>query len=611
MFTSRSLPYLELARLTRSRRTRVALLCVLAVPLLAGLLQTSTDAGGDVSTIRAAIVNNDKIVNATDVNGKKSPVAVGRLLAAQLTIDNSHDNFDWVITQRKDASAGLKDGSYGAVLTIPAGLSAAAVSTAGKHPEQGTLNIETNDATSYLNGQLAREVGRATTSTLSRFVTTTYLSNLYVGFGTIKSSVNKAADGADRLHGGADQLAGGTASLSNGLALLRDKTATFPGDAAKLNDGAAKLDSGAAKLDGGVTTLKQGSTQLAQGSQQLAAGMDQLVTSCPGLIIFQAYCDGVAQARDGAKQLASGAGQLNGGVGALKSGTSQLAGGTGQLHDGTRQLAGQAPQLADAISQAAAGAELLKGGTSQLAQGSDQLADGLADGARQVPNYSAGQRTKLSKVVATPVTSKADRINAVDSAADGRIPFVVAIALFLGALATFMLLTPLGARPLASALPGWRATLAGYLPATLLAGGQVAMILAIFALTNRLGPAQPIRFTLVAVLAAWTFTALIQALVAMWSRAGVFIGAAWLFVQGSLSDPSQPAGRLPGALDVVHTLSPMTPAIDGLRAAQTGGALVVAPVVVLVVWLGAGLLATTVAAYRERTVSMNQVQLAS
>ncbi len=609
MFTSRSLPYLELARLTRSRRTRIALLAVLAVPLLAGLLQTSADAGGDVRSIRAAVVNNDKIVTTTDLDGKESPVAVGRLLTGQLTTDDSKKNFDWVITQAKDAREGLQDGTYGAVLTIPEGLSAAAISTAGKHPEQGTLNIETNDATSYLNGQIASEVSRATTSTLNNFVTTTYLDNLYVGFATIKSSVGEAADGAGQLRSGATKLADGTAQLSDGLGVLNDQTRTFPSDAAELDAGVALLDSGAAELSSGVGELRKGSSQLADGSTQLANGMDELVERCPGLIIFQAYCDGVAQARDGAKKLAAGAGELDGGVGQLKGGASQLASGSGQLRVGTRELAGQAPQLADAISQASAGARLIKSGTDQLADGSAELADGLEEGAAQVPSYSDGERTQLSKVVASPVSSTADRLNPVDSAADSRVPFVLAIALFLGALTTFMLLTPLGARPLASALPGWRATFAGYLPATLLAGGQVAVVLTVFALTGRLGVAHPIWFTLTAVVAAWTFTALVQSLVALWGRGGVFAGAGWLFVQSSLSDPGQPAGRLPAVLDMVHTLSPLTPAIDGLQAAQTGGGSVATPIIILSIWLAIGLLATTVAAYRERTVSLSQVQL--
>ncbi len=597
MFTSRSLPWFELARLTRARRTRIALLTVMVVPLLAGLLQTLTDAGDDVSTVRAAIVNNDEIVTTKDLKGNEMPVAVGRLLAGQLAGDTSADNFDWVITHSKDAASGLKDGTYGAVLTIPKNLSASAISTAGKNPEQGTLGIETNDTTSYLNGQIARVVGKATTSTLNGFVTETYLDNLYVGFGTIKSSVGKAADGAGKLDDGAQQL-------SDGLALLKQKTATFPGDAKKLDSGVAQLDDGVRQLDSGVAELKDGSAQLKSGSAQLASGMDQLVAKCPALILFQAYCDGVAQARDGAKQLAGGTAELDGGIGTLKGGTSELADGTGQLHDGTRQLADQAPKLANAISQASVGA-------SQLAGGSGKLADGLKAGADQVPSYSAGDRAQLSKVVATPVTAKAEKINAVESATRARIPFVLAVALFLGALATFILLTPLAARALAAALPGWRATFAGYLPALLLAGGQVAALLGVFALTDRLGVERPVQFTVVAFVAAWTFTAVVQALVALFGRGGIFAGAAWLFVQASMSDPSQPAGSLPSLLDALRTLSPLNPAIEGLRGAQTGGAGITAPIITLMVWLVLGLIATSIAAYRERTVTVTQVQLSA
>lgn len=630
MFANRSLPWLEFTRLARARRTRLAMLAILVIPLAASLLQVWASPINEARVVRAAIVNEDKIVTTTTPDGKEMPVAVGRLLAGNLTSDNSPQNFDWVVTNRDDARTGLKDGTYGAVLTIPKSVSSAAISSAGKDPRQGTISIETNDTTSYLIGQLARQVARASTTGLNGTITAQYLNNLYLGFGTIKSSVKKAANGAGDLKDGAAKLAGGAAKLdagqqelSTGLATLNDKTASLPADAKKLNAGAEQLDAGAGDLSGGASKLSAGATKLASGTGQLAEGtttyaskMDQLAAACPGLIIFQAYCDGVDKARDAAHQIASAASQVNGGAGKLSGGASQLSSGAGklsagstQLRQGTGKFAEQAPTLTEAIGRASDGSRSLADGSSQLssgaaalADGSGQLATGLEKGADKVPTYTAGQREKLSEVVAQPVSARVDRLNPVDTATQARVPYAIAISMLLGAIATFMLLTPLSLRSLASAMPGWRITGAGLIPAAILALAQLALVLLVLGQTGHLGAAQPVQFTVVGVLAILTFTTLLQALVALFGRQGIYVAGAWVLLQTLLSDPSRAVGGLPTGLEVIRILSPLTPAIDGMQAAQTGGASITGPIVRLLVWMGVGLITTMFVTHRQRAV---------
>ena len=76
--------------------------------------------------MRAAIVNNDKPVT---INGQYVPL--GRQLTAGLVkgSDDLPSNLDWTISNTADAAAGLANGTYDAVITIPENFSAAATSS--------------------------------------------------------------------------------------------------------------------------------------------------------------------------------------------------------------------------------------------------------------------------------------------------------------------------------------------------------------------------------------------------------------------------------------------------------------------------------------------------
>ena len=74
------------------------------------------------------MVNNDQPVT---VNNQLIPL--GRQLAGNL-VHGSDSNYGWVLTDAQDASDGLSDGTYSAVVTIPSDFSAKATSTAGTDP---------------------------------------------------------------------------------------------------------------------------------------------------------------------------------------------------------------------------------------------------------------------------------------------------------------------------------------------------------------------------------------------------------------------------------------------------------------------------------------------
>ena len=197
LMPSPALPWFELARFGRSRLARAAVVAVTVIPLILAALYVwaNIDPTGRLDEVKAAVVNQDELVEVKDRDGKKQPVAIGRELAGNLTSDDSHDNFDWVLTDAKDAQQGLVDGEYKAVLTIPENLSEAATSTSGDPQDavQGHLKLRTNDAVNYVNGTIAESIAQAAKTALNTQVTETYLDNIYLSFSDMKMKLSEAA----------------------------------------------------------------------------------------------------------------------------------------------------------------------------------------------------------------------------------------------------------------------------------------------------------------------------------------------------------------------------------------------------------------------------------
>src|SRR3954452_22707396 len=115
------------------RRTRWRRIVVIGVllPLVAAsvLIWSATGRQEQIDQVPVAIVNNDTII--TD----PQPMAAGRSLAAALTHPTTpSQNLRWVLSDQDDATAGLADGSFYAVLTIPSDFSGAILSSGTDQP---------------------------------------------------------------------------------------------------------------------------------------------------------------------------------------------------------------------------------------------------------------------------------------------------------------------------------------------------------------------------------------------------------------------------------------------------------------------------------------------
>ncbi|MDX3111623.1 hypothetical protein PW035_63255, partial [Nonomuraea angiospora] len=186
--------------------------------------------------------------------------------------------------------------------------------------------------------------------------------------------------------------------------------------------------------------------------------------------------------------------------------------------------------------------------------------------------------------------------------------FFLVLALWAGALATYLVIRAVPASVLTSRLPTWRLAGRALIPGATVAvvtGTLLGLGLAPFL---GLGLGGRLAFLAVTLLAALAFTALCQAAAAVLRRSGRLLSVAVLVLTvatGALSS-------IPAPLAAAEPLLPTHGAITALRAIATGtGGDLAGGLAHLVVWLLIGLAGTFYATERRRALSPRDLRLDS
>ena len=643
----------SLERLRSDRRvTWLTVVGLLLVPLVIGglLVWALWNPTERLDTVKAAVVNLDKPVT---VNGQTVPL--GRQLSAGL-LNGKHDNFQWVLTDQKDAEAGAASGEYVAVVTIPSGFSKAATSPAGPAADahQATIDVQTSEKSKLVDPAISQAVTTAATGVLNKQLTSTYIENVYVGFNTLHDQIAKAASGATQLSSGVSQLASGTHQLadaagqlaagasgaSSGVSQLADGTSSLAAGVSQLSGGASSLAGGLATLNDNVqspqTGLVASTSQLAAGASGVSSGVNTLANKLGDLHnacvamhgAADPICAGIAQTQagittgqggnpglgaaaagvaDGNQKLAAGMPALTGGIAQSASGAAQLASGASSSADGAQQLSSGAAsaatgvsQLSDGVTQLAAGIPPLATGADQSAAGAASLASGLNEAAAKLPSYSSGDRTNLAAVASQPVTTRSAQSTPFGTSS---IPLFGAVALWLGALATFLVLQAVSRRSLLTTRASGRIAFDGFLPAAVIGAVQGVLVAGIMQFALGLDPAHWLGFAGVAVLAGVAFAAVNHGLVALLGGVGQFLSM--LVVVITLA--SGLVSTVPSLFDGVMQWLPTSPAITALQGvvASTDG--VWRGVGGLLLWAAFGFLLALAAVARRRIVGVAQL----
>ena len=640
-----------LARFQASRATgRItwrSVLGILLVPLVvAGVLVWAFwNPQERLDSVNAAIVNLDEPVQ---LDGQTVPL--GRQLAAGLVggsssssstsaagADLSDTNYNWVLTDEEDATAGLTSGRFTAVVTIPENFSAAATSFSGEaaDAQKATIDVQTSEKSRLVDDAISAVITSTAASLVGNQLTTTYLENIYVGFNSLGDQLGTAADGAQELATGANSLADGASELASG-------TSEFSGGVSSLSSGITKYTSGVTQLSTGLTTLQQqtsalpgatsqlatGATGVADGVDALVAGMKQqgqalqaLSDQCEAVVYpvpeTQAFCDGLAQLAAGstdpaaaaqtaqlaagARQVADGTTALAGNIPALTSGIGTIASGASQLSTSGATLSSGAQELATGAADLATGTTGISDGAAGVAGGVDSLASGLGEATEAIPSYTASERENLADVVATPVVAEGSSSGL--SFGTAGVPFFAALALWLGAFASFLVLRALPQRALGSTRPSALLAVKAWVPGAIVGVLQGVLVAAILQPLMKLDVADWLSFAAVAALAGIAFASTNQALTAVFGGAGRFVSMVVALVLIGTSI----IATAPAALDAAVGFLPLQPALNAFQSVVTGGGGLAAAIAGLIFWTLGAFAATCLAVVRSRSVTARQL----
>lgn len=343
-------------------------------------------------------------------------------------------------------------------------------------------------------------------------------------------------------------------------------------------------------------------------SEQLETGGSQFATNGPLIAKgLNGYADGIDKLADNGPKLAKGTGQLAKGLDQLADGTDKLATGLKALSNGVQQTASGTKELASGTSQSATGGRQLSDGLvkladggSKLADGSDELATGLEKGAKQVPTYDKQKRTALSTVVANPVTAERPGSLFADIA---NTTFLSVIALWLGGLASFVVLRAIPSRVLTSMKPSWRLAGDALLPAAGVAVIQSIALTVTLQILLDLSAGQVAGLLPFLTLAGLAFVGLNHALVAWLGGFGRFLSVAAVV----LAAATAVTHAIPPFLAQVVPFLPLTPALEGARAIASGGSGAGGSTGLLLAWLTVGVAAGVLAIARHRMAKVPEV----
>lgn len=653
----------DIKRYSRGALPRIALVTIILMPLLYGAmyLWAFWNPFAEVNKVPVALVNSDR---GAEVQGQR--VNAGSEVASAL-VDSGQLLLHEVSPEQ--AAAGVASGEYYFSITLPEDFSAAIASPSGDDPRPALIRFTFNDANNYLASIIGQNAAREVQNQVNASIGERTIGTVLTGLTDAGAGLVKAADGADQLAGGlktaddgAHQLADGAQQLEAGLVTARNGSAQLAAGTRRLDTavdtaidplihvldrvGNLNLDpnevgAAAQRLSGAVRSTTDRLAALNVDQNQAAAIVDQAVAFLqsnpdPAVRDMGAFLggaqrllraqgidpttdEGLIHLRDSATQLEQELGDPNSTLrtfltraldGGLRSDVVQLRDGVDELNSGAQRLNSGLVQLAAGGARLSTGATQLADGTTQLRAGSQELATKLRDGSTQVPSWTPAQRTEVAKTLSAPVALDLVNDNPAATFGTGFAPFFMPLALFIGALIVWMLLTPLQSRAVVSGLGALRVVLASYWPGLLIAVCQVVVMY----LVVHFGVGLHAKYALATVaflgLVAATFLAMIQAFNAVFGVAvGRVITLAFLMVQLVSAGGIYPVETTATPFQWIHPFDPMTYAVNGLRQLTVGGidSRLWIAILVLGGLLAASLAASALAARRNRQYTMERL----
>ncbi|WP_439591215.1 YhgE/Pip family protein [Microbacterium sp.] len=578
----------ELRRLFSSRMSIIALVALLAVPILYGglYLWANQDPYGRLAQVPVALVVEDAgaTIDGTARN-------LGDEVAADLLESGT---FDWHRVDAAAAEAGLDDGTYDFSIEVPADFTASIASITSDAPRQATLQLRTNDANNYLATTIGTQAVEKIRATVAEKVVSEAGLTLLDALATIRVQLTDAASGAGRLVDGLGTAGTGASALTDGATQLADGTA-------RLRDGSTRLASGAQQVAAGTQQLDAVAGRVGAAAAEVTAALPSIRTDIADRLaargLTPAEIDEVLAALDPLGEKVEAVDQrVQSAVGQI----DRLNAGAEQVSAGSAELAQGAASAADGAARLQAGAAALGTGLDQLSDGATQLRDGLQSGVGQLPDTDAATRQKQAATIGNPVDIDTSTVAQAQNYGAGLAPFFAALAAWIGIYALFLIVKPISRRAVTALHSPIRVTLAGWATPAILGGVQMIGLFAVLSLALGFQFANPLATLGILLLASATYAAIILALNVWFGSVGQFLGLVLMVLQLVTAGGTFPWQTLPAPLAALHHVLPMSYVVDAMRQVMYGGdpSRVWLDLGVLLLWLAAAGVAAAIGVTR-------------
>jgi putative membrane protein len=263
--------FVELKRF-RSPLQIAGLVFLLCVPLLYGAiyLWSNWNPYGRLACVPVAVVNQDEPVT---VGGQTMDAGamVERGLKAKPVLG-------WRFVSAAQATDGLADGRYYAVITVPSDFSARLVSGATGPPQRASMNIQLDDGNNYLVGVMAQAVQSELERQVAASAVTAYFQTALGKIAELKQGLGTAANGASTLSSGLGTARHGSGALLAGLDKLRTGGGQLAAGATDLATGVNKVTSLEAPIARTLTADLPGLTRRSAAATSAATTLSGSVT---------------------------------------------------------------------------------------------------------------------------------------------------------------------------------------------------------------------------------------------------------------------------------------------------------------------------------------------
>ncbi|PPA71126.1 YhgE/Pip domain-containing protein [Jeotgalibacillus proteolyticus] len=345
---------------------------------------------------------------------------------------------------------------------------------------------------------------------------------------TLFSGLNDYTSGVEQeLNFDRDWLSDKTTEALEGANQLEEATHELASGSIQLNQQSSALTSGSRKLTGAGDELQQASSQLDAGGQKVTDGANELTANNQRL-------------NGGAQALADGMPQVESALWSLNGGLNQLTDGAGELNNGSIQL---------------------EDGSGKLADGSGELAAGLEDGAAELDGIH--REDKNAEMFSSPTELKGNHVTDLPNYGYGLAPYMMSIALFIGAV-IFCLLVPVNTSAItpSSGLSWWTSKFSLLSLVSILQGSILVGVMMLIGINPE---SSVLELFAVAIVSSLAFMALVQFFAVVFGNPGRFLVLVLMVLQLSASGGTFPVELLNDFLRSINPFLPMTHSINAYR----------------------------------------------